>query len=480
MSGSPIILTFTKDKVWNRFVRFDIDKNSLKALDIEPTETKPKNKKGSSGFSQINRNFTTVHETFFLHFPLQSLISELHVNQLIDHKLRTYCIKHGIRTDQSEKQEKYSLDSAHLLGFSEILSEITPALRTVSITTNNFIMQLCSQFDVLVSSIIAEMIKAKPELLDSSDRKIEYTDLYAFKTIEDVRSHFSEKFVEGIIRRSRREQFQWFSNVLKIPMTEGLMNWPAFVEVNERRNLLTHTGGIVSTEYLNNCKEVNFKLDAHVKVGGQLRTSLGYFRDATEIFFEIGVKLIQVIWRKMLPDEIEEADNALIAIGYDLILNKKYKLASEILRFSCDVLKNVKSERSRRILLVNYANCFSLQGKREAANNILSRVDWSAADAQFQVCLSAVKGDFAGLVSQMKKMGPEGEINEREYREWPVFRLAHKEESFKECYRSLFGKELMPSVPAKRLNMGALRDSLDEFKKHISMDKDLVEQTIEM
>jgi hypothetical protein len=62
-------VTFTKDKAWKKFVLFKIDEKAL-SLDTEPP---PKRKlTAASGFGRIERNFVSIYETFFLHFPFRA------------------------------------------------------------------------------------------------------------------------------------------------------------------------------------------------------------------------------------------------------------------------------------------------------------------------------------------------------------------------------------------------------------------------
>ena len=98
-----------------------------------------------------------------------------------------------------------------------------------------------------------------------------------------------------------------------MPLRDGLAVWPAFVELCERRNLLTHTGGAVLQQYLRNCADNKCKVDA--KLGDTLIVDHKYFKDAIKTVAEVGLKLGHVMWRKFLPSDRSQADGDLNKLG---------------------------------------------------------------------------------------------------------------------------------------------------------------------
>ena len=56
--------------------------------------------------------------------------------------------------------------------------------------------------------------------------------------------------------------------------------------------------------------------------------------------YEIGLKLGHVLWRKLFPNDKEEADRAFNEASIILIESEEYNLASEILDSACNMWKN--------------------------------------------------------------------------------------------------------------------------------------------
>jgi len=219
---------------------------------------------------------------------------------------------------------------------------------------------------------------------------------------------------------------------------------PSQVACIERRNLLTHTGGIVSAQYLANCRAQNVNLSGIV-LGKKLSVDNVYFSEAVSIVYEIGVKLCHVLWRKFAEKERQKADSALNNLGYSLIYAGAYDIAESLLTFGSKVFKKHSSESARRMMIVNLANAVRLQGRREEAARILDNEDWSAVDDNFKICVAAVRESVAEVVRLMPIIGSKDYPNAEDYRTWPVFRGMGGDKQFIATFEDVFGEPFVTS-----------------------------------
>lgn len=95
----------------------------------------------------------------------------------------------------------------------------------------------------------------KPELLSSSEKNLSFKDLVGLGSIDAAREFIIEKEIKSVIRLSHSDQIAWLEKKLSIPLTKELKIWPAFIELCERRNIFTHTNGVVSSQYCRVCRE---------------------------------------------------------------------------------------------------------------------------------------------------------------------------------------------------------------------------------
>ena len=216
--------------------------------------------------------------------------------------------------------------------------------------------------------------------------------------------------------------------------------WPQFVELTERRNLFVHTGGVVSSQYLAVCAAHSVQHEADVAVGDMLGVSSTYFKNACSYLLEISTKLAQVLWRKSDHLSMEIADRSLIEVTYELLEIENYELARTLLDFGVNTLKRHSSDEDRRILLVNLAQSNKWLGEPETCNEILDKEDWSSCSEKFKLGVAVLHDDFDEAVNIMKRIGPEGEVTEADYKTWPLFQEFRKSEQLESTFEEIFGK----------------------------------------
>ena len=159
-------------------------------------------------------------------------------------------------------------------------------------------------------------------------------------------------------------------------------SWSRFIENTQRRNLFTHCDGIISEQYLNICKDIGYKEAIDFNVGDQLDIGADYFLEACERTIEVSVMLGQTLWRKLFPDEIEDADNQLHRLIFDFLHMEHWGSAIKLSKFALN-LPELSSDQINRINIVNYAIALRGSGKSSAAVNVLNKADWSASTYDF-------------------------------------------------------------------------------------------------
>lgn len=320
---------------------------------------------------------------------------------------------------------------------------------------------LISAFDAYLSSLLRTVFTLHNEIILTSDREIKFSDLAGFPSLEAVKDHIIEKEVETIIRQSHHEQFLMMESKFKLALKKDLDVWPEFIELCERRNLLTHTGGRVSQQYIKVCEKHGYNVTQNI--GDRLKTDAEYFTKAVRIVSEMGIKLGHVMWRKFSPNEREDADSDLNEACFNLIGIREYELAESILELAVNVFSKKSNDSMRRMMVINLANAKRLKGDKDGANKTLDQFDWSATSIRFQVCVAAVKERMDDLCSLVRACGANGEISAQEYRDWPVFRGARKDAKFKSTFHQVFDeplvidqKKLTPAKPPQRAKVLSL------------------------
>jgi hypothetical protein len=219
------------------------------------------------------------------------------------------------------------------------------------------------------------------------------------------------------------------------------------------------------------CKGHGVELENNCARGAELRVSPKYFQCGYQCIFEIAIKLSQVLWRKLRPDQIDSADDNIIDVTYNLLLGSKFNLACRLLDFACTILKKFSSEQCRLTMVANRAQAYKWAGDPERCKNILSAEDWSACGPQFHLAISVLNDRFEEAAGIMRAIGPKGVVKEEFYQEWPMFREFRKSDEFASAYQEVFGGPFIHVEKAlKAVEKQKLLDALDKLRKDIDDD----------
>lgn len=307
-------------------------------------------------------------------------------------------------------------------------------------------LALFSAFDAFTGELLRGLFVGKPELYASLAGSIPIGDVLAAESLDSLKSQVLEEEIESIRRKSYVEQFSSLSSKFGVELTK-FPNWPRFVECSQRRNLLTHCDGIVSEQYLSVCRAHGNDRDLP-KVGGQLELGAEYFLGSCELIIEVAVKLGQTLWRKVIPTQLEAADRHLMGALYAALENGQWRRARMIGEYGFG-LKNVASEVSRRIVLINYAQALARDGESERAMTLIGGVDWSAASKDFKLACAVLRRDFVESAKWMRSIGVRGDfVNRTAYHTWPLFIELRESADFLAAYEAIYGHPYLEQLQA--------------------------------
>ena len=344
----------------------------------------------------------------------------------------------------------------------------TSALASKVISESLFV-SLISQYDAYLSRLLRAIFEIKPDFLNDSEKNLTFSQLVKMETIENAREFIIDKEIETVLRKSHSEQFEYLEKLFGITLREKLPIWQTFIEITERRNLLVHCDGFVSNQYLKICNEHKCKID-NVKVGDRLGAEHKYFLNAYKCLYEIATKLTHTIWRKYLTSDLEDADRKLNNVCFHLINTKSLELADILLEFGCAQKKHF-NESSKNLFTINGSLSKYLQEKKEEAKQILDKKDWSASSDSFKLAYAILTDDFKNAYKIMVNIGDKGEVDQSDYKQWPLFSIIHREDEFKETYQTIFKEEYsVMETPMRPLQ--------ELINKEIKRDKVLKEKTV--
>ena len=392
-------------------------------------------------FSRITKHF--LHSMNKLDQIIPKTMFLLPLAERTEMNLRFYrpLAKATTRIAKSEQFEIYECGLEHLRLLERARRDLWALRNGRTSLPGMFLMGLVSSYDAFLSNLLHLIFLTKPEMLSSSERNISFKDLVELGSIDAARNQMIEKEIETVLRQSHHAQFDSLEAKLGIPLRKDLAIWPKFVEICERRNLFTHTDGVVSRQYLQVCTDHKVELN-RIAVGDQLTISRKYLREALDVISELGWKLIQVVWRKLKPSEIGAAAWSLNDEAYELLCRRRFQLARTMLEFGLS-FKKQGEEVVRKMMVVNLAIAVKSLGNVEEAYKILDGEDWSAASDKFKICVAAVRNDIDSVVKYIAKIA-ESEVSKGDFREWPAFRSIRNDPKFITSFEQRFGEAFLP------------------------------------
>ena len=287
--------------------------------------------------------------------------------------------------------------------FDQLSKNSEISILASKIIPESLFVSLISQFDSFLNQLLRILFEIRPEYINNSERNLTFSELIELNSIENAREFMIEKEVESVLRKSHSEHFDYLENKLNMPLRKNLPVWDKFIEITERRNLFVHCDGVVSSQYLKVCEKHNVDL-SDIKVNQRLSIDPEYFNKAYDCLFELAVKLTHTLWRKLLKEDLKNADRHLNDICFELLSNRQFGLADNLLKFACDQ-NNFFNDALKNVFVVNRALSMYLQNKPEDAKSIINQKDWSASSDDFKLAHLVLNENYDECYTLMKKLG---------------------------------------------------------------------------
>lgn len=308
------------------------------------------------------------------------------------------------------------------------------------ILAQSLLISAFSAFDAYLGRLLRYFYSRKKELLGAIDRTATLSDLVKFPDLKSAIDSLIDKDIDSILRDSYTDAFGKIAKRFGLNTVTAFEGWKRFVELSQRRNLITHCDGMVSQQYIDCCKQARVKLPESLKVGDRLDVTPEYLATGIDILIEVGLKLGYTLWRKVFPKECEGSDKHMTQQVLALLETDKLELAESLSLFGTQA-PGEATEVNRRIKLINLAQCYKWRGNREAMSETLGREDWSASIRDYRLCVAVLREEFDDAAKLMREIGRTGEmVDVAGYQDWPIFREFRKTSQFSDAFKDVYGE----------------------------------------
>lgn len=312
--------------------------------------------------------------------------------------------------------------------------------RAVFVLMRSLFIGIFSEYDVFIGNLLKAIYEKKPDLFKNIKREITLSELLDFSSVEAVKQDILDKEIDSFRRNSYVEQFIELESKFDIKTLRGFTDWSNFVELGQRRNLLTHNGGICSDQYINMCEKSGYTWKEKPNCGDDLMPTPKYFYDAIIIASKVAFMLTHTLWRKLLPMEVEAADNEMNNTIFEVLSKERWKQGTEFSEFALtDPMIRKATDINKRIRIINHSIGLNQLKRSNEAISSLNSLDWSASIRDFQLAILVLKNEYELAAEIMKKIGKNGEIiTQLSYHNWPLFQDFRDKTEFHAAYQEIY------------------------------------------
>ena len=336
------------------------------------------------------------------------------------------------------------------------------AERAINLIPPSYLVTLVSLFDQFIAGLVRIFYRISPEKLLESGKTFSYRDLCSYRNIQEVKILIIDEIIEGLLRDSHVEQINWLEKAMNVTTLKRFPEWPAFVELTERRNLFVHSDGVVSQQYIDVCNKHN-ALTEVINKGTQINVDSIYFEKSYKTLYIVSVKISQMlahtVYSEHFPDDIASIDQILISNVYDMISEELYDVAISVSEFAIENHHFIHNAHDKGYIILNLAQSYKWIGKQDDCRKLLSKEDTTAWKDELLIPKYVLEDNFEAAYVKMTAVGSVSEILTAEnYRQWPIFKEIRKEQKFCSLFKDIFGEELEIS-PLNNMDDGTYNES---------------------
>jgi hypothetical protein len=313
---------------------------------------------------------------------------------------------------RNKLNEIFRGDEFALASFLDSYTRAMTGPSRVTIVHNSFLVMAVSAFEVLVSGLVARHFIAFPGALDPDKNEFSLDDVQGFKTQEDALDLLISRRVSALMYGGLDDWSKWFAGRGNINLPELAIDWEVVREIFQRRHIVTHSGGLVSSEYL-----AKVKLTDPPALGSRLIVDEDYLQAAFDQLDALGTGLGVRAWGTWSPEQRNSSAAALLRRTYQTMLLGRWRVTEQLAEMSiqCD-------EELRHSIRCNGWLSVAERAGYEAIKTSVAQWDVSALAGRFKLVRLVLMQDLDAALASVPGLLAAEELRKGELREWPILR----------------------------------------------------------
>lgn len=400
-------------------------------------------------------NFKSIISSFIDYLCNQFISVPLMYNKLQgwyddeNNSFKTYIDSIGLNTSKDEESknpevtietvsQKQEVPFEHIQEYDNHMS----AVGSVYFIRGQFLqtqfVDLIARYDIFLQGIMRKVYYLHPGRLNKKEKKMVFEDISNLNSIDEFKKSFIEDVLDTLFRGSHYDQLDYLRDELDFDVKDKAQEvYCNFIELTERRNILTHANGKIGDQYINVCKERG-AIAAGSK-GQVLKVDVDYFKKSCDDLLKLAIVIGYWFWTTRSKDERDKADDYVISVANRLIKEKRSDAALKIL----DYVLTQEKPLSKAIFLKRFKlyKLYALKdlGKKEELSAGLSE-DWSDVNNSIRLKLLVLGDNYNEAIKLFKKIkGTEEGVNKTIFSESVIYRELIQKVEFRDAYREVYG-----------------------------------------
>ncbi|MDQ0867903.1 hypothetical protein QFZ70_000376 [Arthrobacter sp. V1I9] len=280
---------------------------------------------------------------------------------------------------------------------------------------SSLLATLIGEYEVFIGGLLRAALTLHPGALGDSNRSFTWKEITAFDTLQDLREHAIDKAVEKVLRESAEEWPKYIAEKFKIVLPD-LTKDAGLLEVFQRRNVIVHNGGRVSSIYLENVPKRNVP----IKLGQKLLVDEKYLTEAADKLLAVGLSVAANVGRLLLKNGkgCDHIESTYGDVGYQLLQQERYWVVHQLSK--SQNLATYESDYSGLVIKINGWLAQKRLGKLEECRKEIE--DWKTSTLApiFQLAKLALLDDLEAGLKLVRELVASEALPQRHWAQWPL------------------------------------------------------------
>ncbi|WP_147094989.1 hypothetical protein [Roseovarius sp. TE539] len=383
-------------------ISFDLPDN-----DEESSSVSLASDPNTPGLYDLSQSWTSIAIGFFETVPKLAFtghyIASMDLKESVVAQASESAIK-VIESDDENGVTEYILNLRDLPLINQKIGKSQHATKGAIAMGRATLGALLSEYEAFLYQLLKILANIRPEkFLSGSEKNYSLDDLSRFSSIEEFREEALEKRLIDILQgNTHTATLDWLGKNFDVNLLSDERIIKEFVEICQRRHLLTHSGGVVNRRYRNVCSKFGWTNEELPALGTEIKVGRQYLRRATARIYQVGFYSLHMIWQKHLPDTCDKSLGCILAASHDFLEADLTKMARRIADFGLNT-RGPRSHKRTLYLSINkaqgilYDEGIPEEEKQGKIEDILSRCDLSLKTPLVELVLACLRRDFKDL-----------------------------------------------------------------------------------